>query len=418
LLRERLARKPMLRDLTRSRRTPVHRTLRRVVCAIALAASPAAFSCSTPVYRYALERWMPQPYDIVVFQPGMAKPDDKSADPAHQALNESEANITVTDVDVSAPILPEYAALWSACKDKPLPWMAVRFPQNVPADGPFCSVAFTVENIARLLHSPLRQRLAERMTAGDAAEWILVESGDKAADDSKAELLQNTLKKLSDDFTVAAHDRALANEPGDPDIQDPPNRRPNDDAGKVTFSLMRVAHASPEEEIFLRMLVGNEQPAATGADPQPRAFLVFGRGRVLGSMTGTEIQEANIQTASAFLSGPCMCEVKEQNPGMDLLMDVNWNEVLNHKTNDIQTELKPESAPIHVLPASAPAAPASVPQTITVPSPPTPPVPPTPPMPRAPRTAGASYSLGLCSAILMVLGGCVLLWWSRRGSKL
>src|SRR4051794_21753255 len=32
--------------------------------------APSAMGCNTPVYRYALEHWMPQPYELVVFRHG------------------------------------------------------------------------------------------------------------------------------------------------------------------------------------------------------------------------------------------------------------------------------------------------------------------------------------------------------------
>ena len=39
------------------------------------------------------------------------------------------------------------------------------------------------------------------------------------------------------------------------------------------------------------------------------------------------IHAANILEASAYLCGACSCEIKEQNPGIDLLMTADWEPV-------------------------------------------------------------------------------------------
>ena len=36
---------------------------------VALSATPS-WACSVPVYRYALERWWPDPYEVIVFHRG------------------------------------------------------------------------------------------------------------------------------------------------------------------------------------------------------------------------------------------------------------------------------------------------------------------------------------------------------------
>jgi hypothetical protein len=41
---------------------------------------------------------------------------------------------------------------------------------------------------------------------------------------------------------------------------------------------------------------------------------------------GKGIFEDTIALASRFVVGPCSCQVKDQNPGFDLLMNVDWDE--------------------------------------------------------------------------------------------
>ena len=56
------------------------------------------------------------------------------------------------------------------------------------------------------------------------------------------------------------------------------------------------------------------------------AFPVIGRGRVLYALVGKGNFEDTIAMASRFVVGPCSCQVKDQNPGFDLLMNVDWDE--------------------------------------------------------------------------------------------
>jgi hypothetical protein len=45
-------------------------------------------------------------------------------------------------------------------------------------------------------------------------------------------------------------------------------------------------------------------------------------------LIGAGITPQNIQEAAGFLAGPCSCEVKEQNPGFDLLVGTDWDVLL------------------------------------------------------------------------------------------
>ena len=62
---------------------------------------------------------------------------------------------------------------------------------------------------------------------------------------------------------------------------------------------------------------------------QPVVFPIFGRGRVLCALSGPNINASGLAECATFLSGACSCQVKELNPGVDLLMHVNWDELLD-----------------------------------------------------------------------------------------
>jgi hypothetical protein len=62
---------------------------------------------------------------------------------------------------------------------------------------------------------------------------------------------------------------------------------------------------------------------------QPVAFPVFGRGRVLGALSGEGLTADAVRGVAEFLTGPCSCQVKELNPGADLLMVADWDAFLS-----------------------------------------------------------------------------------------
>jgi hypothetical protein len=63
-------------------------------------------------------------------------------------------------------------------------------------------------------------------------------------------------------------------------------------------------------------------------DGIPFAAPVFGRGRVLGAWALEELDDLMIEDTSLFLTGRCSCRVKNENPGWDLLLKVDWETAL------------------------------------------------------------------------------------------
>jgi hypothetical protein len=57
---------------------------------------------------------------------------------------------------------------------------------------------------------------------------------------------------------------------------------------------------------------------------EPLVMPVFGRGRALEVIPAAQLNGPLIRDLTAFLSAACSCQVKEQNPGFDLLMNVAW----------------------------------------------------------------------------------------------
>jgi hypothetical protein len=99
---------------------------------------------------------------------------------------------------------------------------------------------------------------------------------------------------------------------------------------KVKFSMIQLQRNQPGEKMFVNMLLNSESDLSSFSEPL--AFPVYGRGRALYALVGSGISKENIKDACKFLIGPCSCQVKDLNPGTDLLMSVDWDKSLEEST--------------------------------------------------------------------------------------
>ena len=97
----------------------------------------------------------------------------------------------------------------------------------------------------------------------------------------------------------------------------------------LRMSMISVAREDKKEKLFVEMLRRSQSDSL--ADDEPVVFAVFGRGRVLCAFSGREINAGNLEDAAKFLAGPCSCQVKELNPGVDLLMGADWESVVDER---------------------------------------------------------------------------------------
>jgi hypothetical protein len=90
-------------------------------------------ACDVPVFRYALERWHVDVYEIVVFHDGPLKTDDTSTVSwllQHSYDNNPSANFLVTVVDLSTEMDGSMHALWESLDSPRLPLLVVRQPES------------------------------------------------------------------------------------------------------------------------------------------------------------------------------------------------------------------------------------------------------------------------------------------------
>jgi hypothetical protein len=278
----------------------------------------SALACQVPVFRYALDHWEADRYQLEV--PSETARDDAMASFFRNLGTSSPLNLDArpqagaTDARLLFPRSPAVA------------WQGV----------------LTPEALRRVTNSPARTELVRRLLSGDSAVWVLIETAPESND--VAQRVEGRLRFLEN---VAQLPRI---EPADPDSQLGPGP-----ALKLHFSLLRIASDDPEEATFIRQLAGPE--AASGFNQLPALALVFGRGRVLRAGPAESFDDKAIEEASLFLLGACSCRVKRANPGWDLLTAVNWESSLAQAAQAQPAALEATSIPAERLPETVKIAP-------------------------------------------------------------
>lgn len=273
-----------------------------------------AQACNVPVFRFALERWRADAYRVTVVNRGPLGPDERSAlERLEKCQSEASSNLQVRVLDAERSDDPADRELLESLGDAALPMMIVQYPEALRIPLPIWGGRFTLANVERFLESPLRGQLLERLLAGETAIWLLLESSDAAKNDAAAALLDQELKKLAASLKLPE----LTDLPDDTLFAKTPL--------KLAFSTLRVPRSESEGPL-VQMLLRSESDLLERDDPM--VFPVFGRGRALLPLVGAGITAENIANSAKFLVGACSCEVKELNPGFDLLITAQWEQLL------------------------------------------------------------------------------------------
>ena len=272
-----------------------------------LVATGTSWACDTPVYRYALYRWTPTRYILCRIHDGPEA--DSSVATVREMVDKAAddpslpANIVWVDVDArnseQLQTLPDFVRQRWEQRDAGV--QAAYYlvaPHGVILD----SHDWTPDEMASLLESPLRSKVGEAIESAKAGVVILLDHpGKTKANQEAARIIERTLGRIRK---------------GELELATAPSvKRPD-----VAF--FRLSKDDEAERWFIRQLLEIESDLAS--IDEPIVFVVFGRGRALFSCLGRGITEENLARDVEFVSGACSCTVKEQNPGVDLLMRYNW----------------------------------------------------------------------------------------------
>ena len=337
----------------------------RWISALAVVAifTAVAAACTVPTFRYAMERWPADAYEVIVFHRGKLSKADQAAVKLLEDTSLAEegefANVAVYTVDVAdEEVDKKLLSLLPAAAQEKLPWMLVRYPRYHRITESLLSAPLSATAVKALLNSPKRAEVVKRLVAGQSAVLVLLESGNRKADDAAAATLTAELKKLQAALKV-------------PELVPPGLQLPSDvqiPRLRVAFSVLRLSRKDPAEKLLVQMLLRAE-PDLTDAEyaDKPMVMPIFGRARAMYALVGEGINPDNIAEACAILVYPCSCNVKYAltGTGVDLLVTADWEEALGGVMLSY-LRLPPLTGLPTTAPATMPAPPASAPATVAV----------------------------------------------------
>jgi hypothetical protein len=325
-----------------------------------------ARACQVPVFRYALERWQADQYHAVVVHQGELDEERKSAlkiiEEAANPLFETGANLALHKLDLSSDssVDPRWQAESSTLKPDDPPRIALYYPSSTGIEEPLWAGELTIANANAIIDSPLRKKIRDELLAGTSNAWLLIQSGNEPLDRAAEQRLRKFLVQASEKTKLPegiiplekAHQLRSGPDEGPIDMDDVLR---SSVPLKIHFSTFAVSRKDPAEEIFISMLLNHSARMRSITD-QPIAIPIFGRGRVLEGMIGEDITLEHTLGASEYLCAACSCQVKEENPGVDMLMAVKW---ADHMLGNLIVEEKelPPLEGISVIIDSAPTPP-------------------------------------------------------------
>ena len=350
------------RDTRQVRIVTTHRIkIGCVVLLIGLCLALPLYACSVPVFRYALERWPVDSYRLVIFHQGPLSDTQQDLQRHLEGFREigyGRPPLMLQAVDTAESIPEPLTAIWEQFPEASLPFMVLLPPAMGGEDLVLWHAPLSADNVTLLTESPVRRALAERLTEGETAVWLLLRSGDPAKDEAVTKALEEGLEEMEAtlklphelDSADTLYDTALSEE-----IE-----------LKIDFSILPMDMDDPREAVLASVF--KDIVSAEEGSLLPAVVPVFGRARALIVLDQADVVLDTIAELCQFLVGPCSCQVKQLNPGVDLPVFVDWDARIMGMIGDeeIPTDLLvPGAALVSDLSAAASDAPGVVDTTDT-----------------------------------------------------
>lgn len=291
------------------------------------AGNSAARACNVPVFRYALERWNKRDadelYSLHVFHHGPCPADvTRALDDLETLLEKQMGNLLVYRIDVAKPLrdprIAHMAQKQAAdARAKDYPYMVLSLPAIWGFERPLYAGPFDARRVDAWLDSPLRQRFARLLLRGHSGVFLLIESGDAKKDEEKAAFVEARLAELQKEMTLPERTEAPKDALLRPEIP-----------LKIDFAFVRLSRKDAAETLLLDMLCAMDRDESLATEKEPVLLAIYGRGiaMVNESLIGKGINANHVKGLVRFLLGPCTCELRRGNPGIELLTNVNWDE--------------------------------------------------------------------------------------------
>lgn len=275
-----------------------------------------ASACNIPVFRYALERWRPDTCEMIVFYDTLTPQNHAKLETIRNACVErgGSANLEVKLSHVTSETAESRRDLWATLSEnqKPkLPYVLIRssLGSGKTVTHWYGSLQELPGNVEQ---SPARRELTKRLMRGDSVVWLILKSKDSQKNESIRQRLKSQLDQLSQRLELPEG----IGLPGSELFSEVPLF--------LKFSILEIDPQDESERLLVRMMAGFEPDN----QDEPLVAPVFGRGRVLEVIRASQLDSGLIGDLTMFLCGACSCQVKERNPGFDLLLSIDWNKEL------------------------------------------------------------------------------------------
>jgi hypothetical protein len=290
-----------------------------VVCLVAAAAAVPAAACNTPVHRFALYNWESSPYWVVHLHAGAAGAGAAAIERRLAALAEEAPAPNVAFVSVGVDNAEQLEAAppfvreaRERHREEPLPIDLVFNSHGVE----IFAGRLSEKDVDGLVDSPARRRLLEQLSASDHALLLFVPglSGE-----------ENARARAEVEKTRALAEKEIGRRAGDLGDAPAPDAAatggvPAAARGRVEFFEL----AASESDLWLLRQLHAVEPLEPEEKDGPLVFGIYGRARALEPYIGDGIAAENLLEMVMFMNGPCSCEVKGLNPGVDLVARWDW----------------------------------------------------------------------------------------------
>ena len=277
-------------------------------------------ACEIPVFRYALERWAADKYQLLISRPasGFTAEEKEILNKLYSRLPDKEGNLNLS-ISIQE-------------SDAPVTSFELRYPSQVKAKAPVWNGLFNEENTSLLLNSPARIKLQELLLQGQSVIWIAIDPNEKILNDlEKYSALFSDKYKLSEEIIQMDEKDKIDSITTKKELD---NVIRSTIPLKISFSILKINRNDPQEELFLNMLLA-QWPGLRYTD-KALVIPVFGRGRFLEAAPAEFLNEQSYKKLTDYLCSGCSCTVKSENPGIDLLMDVPWSQYISESVLKIK----------------------------------------------------------------------------------
>jgi|GEM_PF-5232970 len=266
-----------------------------------------AFSCTVPVFQYAIERWNQSYYDGVLLYEGNLTQKERETYAEFQKMlqkNNSLLNLRIEKLDVSSQP-DKYQQLLKDLRPDDLPALALWYPRQKGESEPFWVGDFQMQSLSKIVQSAKRREVTSHLIGGSPIVWMFIHPANQNVHKEKLGSLKNGISQSVSLMKQSPQFKPILENGGD----------------EVTFPVVTVSAGSPEESVLISMITGLQDISSI---KDPVVIPVFGRGRALTTFTADKINRDRIYNIMSFLLSPCACQIKMASPGTDMLIKAQW----------------------------------------------------------------------------------------------